>query len=42
MNAQIEIVHTHVEGSLAIGTRRGDGSAEILKANNWRWSRQLE
>ncbi|TCC52143.1 DUF3560 domain-containing protein [Kribbella pittospori] len=42
MSGQIEIVHTRAEGTLATGTRRGDGSAEILKANNWRWSRQLE
>ncbi|WP_406054727.1 DUF3560 domain-containing protein [Kribbella sp. NBC_00889] len=42
MTAQIEIVHTHADGSLVSGTRRGDGSAEMLKANNWRWSRQLE
>lgn len=42
MTEQIEIVHTHADGTLATGTRKGDGSAEILKANNWRWSRQLQ
>src|SRR6266536_4436651 len=42
MAGAIEIVHTHAEGTIATGTRKGDGSAEILKANSWRWSRQLD
>lgn len=37
----IEIIHTHAEGTIATGTRKGDGSVEILKANDWRWSRRL-
>lgn len=35
------ITHTHAEGTLIDGTARGDGTAEVLKANGWRWSRNL-
>ncbi|MFD6677268.1 DUF3560 domain-containing protein [Rhodococcus zopfii] len=37
----LTITHTHAEGTLIDGTTRGDGSAEILKAQRWRWSRGL-
>lgn len=40
--AALKITHTHAEGSLVDGTRRGDSSSEILKAQRWRWSRNLE
>lgn len=40
MNA-LTITHSHEEGTLIDGTSRGDGSAEILKATSWRWSRSL-
>ncbi|MFI5706327.1 DUF3560 domain-containing protein [Kribbella sp. NPDC051620] len=39
--AEIEIVHRHAEGTVAGGTRRGDGAGEILKAKGWRWSGHL-
>ena len=35
------ITHTHEAGTMIDGTTRGDGSAEILKAAGWRWSRNL-
>lgn len=35
------ITHSHEEGTLIEGTVRGDGSAEVLKAAGWRWSRLL-
>lgn len=46
----VTITHSHAEGTLVEGTRRGDGSAEVLKAvvnpytgsrGAWRWSRNL-
>ncbi|UQN31792.1 DUF3560 domain-containing protein [Brachybacterium kimchii] len=37
----LTITHTHLEGTLIEGTSRGDGSADALKANRWRWSRNL-
>ncbi|MGW5301644.1 DUF3560 domain-containing protein [Rhodococcus aetherivorans] len=37
----LTITHTHADGTLIDGTSRGDGSAEILKAQRWRWSRGL-
>lgn len=37
----LTITHTHPEGTLIDGTARGDGSAPALKANRWRWSRNL-
>lgn len=41
-HGDVEIVHTHAAGTLASGTKIGDGSAEILKHRGWRWSRQLD
>lgn len=38
---QLTITHTHAEGTMIDGTARGDGTAEILKARGWRWSRNL-
>ncbi len=35
------IVHSAAEGTLVWGTSRGDGSAEILKTQQWRWGRDL-
>ena len=35
------ITHTAAEGTLIEGTARGDGSAEILKSNGWRWGRSI-
>lgn len=37
----LTITHSPAEGTLIEGTSRGDGTAEILKTNGWRWSRQL-
>ena len=37
----ITIMHTPGEGTLLLGTARGDGSAEILKRNGWRWGRSI-
>lgn len=37
----LTITHTHADGTLIGGTNRGDGSAEVLRANRWRWSRNL-
>lgn len=37
----IEITHTAADGTVASGTHKDDRSAEILRAANWRWSRQL-
>ena len=37
----LTITHTHQEGTLIDGTTRGDGTAEILKANGWRWGRSI-
>ena len=33
----ITIKHTHKDGTLVYGTSKGDGTAEILKANRFRW-----
>ncbi len=41
MTDQLTITHTDAEGTLIDGTSRGDGSAEVLKANGWRWGRSL-
>lgn len=35
------ITHTHEAGTLIDGTSRGDGTAEVLKANGWRWGRSI-
>ncbi len=37
----LSITHTATEGTLINGTSRGDGTAEVLKASGWRWSRTL-
>ncbi|SIC63767.1 Domain of uncharacterised function (DUF3560) [Mycobacteroides abscessus subsp. abscessus] len=37
----IKISHSHLEGTLVSGIRRGDGTYEILKANGFRWFRSL-
>jgi len=37
----VTITHTHEAGTMVEGTARGDGSAEVLKACGWRWSRNL-
>ena len=41
MDDTLHITHTAGEGTLISGTARGDGTAEILKAQGWRWSRGL-
>ena len=33
----ITISHTHEDGTLVLGTDKGDGTAAILKANRFRW-----
>ncbi|MFB7800858.1 DUF3560 domain-containing protein [Isoptericola sp. NPDC056134] len=37
----LTITHTHEAGTLIDGTARGDGTADVLKAQRWRWSRNL-
>lgn len=37
----LTITHDHIEGTLIEGTSKGDGSADALKVNRWRWSRNL-
>lgn len=37
----LTITHTHQQGTLIDGTSRGDGTAAILRAQRWRWSRNL-
>ncbi len=37
----VSITHSRAEGTLIGGTRRGDGSAEVLKRNGWRWGRSI-
>lgn len=37
----LTITHTHTDGTLIDGTSRGDGTNHALKANGWRWSRNL-
>lgn len=37
----LTITHTAAEGTLIDGTAKGDGSAEVLRTNGWRWSRAL-
>jgi len=41
MDTVITIAHTRAEGTLVVGTARGDGSAAALKAHRFRWSRTL-
>ena len=35
------ITHTHEAGALIDGTSKGDGTAETLKQNGWRWGRSI-
>lgn len=37
----LSLTHTPADGTLAEGTARGDGTAVVLKAHGWRWSRAL-
>lgn len=37
----LKITHTHAEGTIIDGTARGDGSAEVLKVQRWRWGRSI-
>ncbi len=37
----LTITHTEADGTLIEGTAKDDGSADALKANRWRWSRNL-
>lgn len=37
----ILISHTAADGTLVEGTSRGDGTAEILKLEGWRWGRSI-
>src|SRR5450759_4941326 len=37
----LTITHSHAEGTLIDGTAKGDGTAEVLKANGWRWGRSI-
>ncbi|NNC14068.1 DUF3560 domain-containing protein [Planctomonas sp. JC2975] len=37
----LTITHTHEAGTLIEGTTKGDGTAEILKANRWRLGRSI-
>lgn len=37
----LTIEHTEAEGTLLLGTSRGDGSAEVVKGLGWRWGRSI-
>ena len=37
----LTITHTHEAGTLIGGTSRGDGTADVLKAQGWRWGRSI-
>lgn len=39
--AALTITHNREDGTLIEGTERGDGTAEILKAQGWRWGRSI-
>ncbi|MXN63174.1 DUF3560 domain-containing protein [Bacillus sp. BGMRC0062] len=39
--AALTITHNREAGTLIEGTQRGDGTAEILKAQGWRWGRSI-
>lgn len=39
--AALTITHNREEGTLIEGTQRGDGTAEILKGQGWRWGRSI-
>ncbi|TFD24749.1 DUF3560 domain-containing protein [Cryobacterium sp. TMT2-23] len=37
----LTITHTHAAGTMIEGTSRGDGTADVLKTNGWRWGRSI-
>lgn len=37
----LTITHNPAEGTLIDGTAKGDGSAQVLKSNGWRWGRSI-
>ena len=37
----LTITHTHEAGTTIDGTSKGDGTADVLKANGWRWGRSI-
>lgn len=37
----LRIEHTESDGTLLVGTSRGDGASEVVKALGWRWGRTL-
>lgn len=37
----LTITHTAAEGTMIDGTTKGDGTAEILKLNRWRWASSI-
>lgn len=37
----LTITHSHEAGTMIEGTERGDGTAEILKGQRWRWGRSI-
>ena len=37
----LTITHTHAEGTMIDGTIKDDGTAEVLKANGWRWGHSI-
>ena len=41
VDGDLVIEHTPEGGTLIHGTSRGDGTGDVLKANGWRWSRNL-
>lgn len=40
--SDIEITHTHEDGSLATGTGKGDGAGPILKRYGFRWGHSIQ
>jgi Domain of unknown function (DUF3560) len=38
----LRIEHSDAEGTLLVGTSRGDGTAEVVKALGWRWGRSID
>jgi predicted RNA methylase len=40
--ADVTIRHTHEDGTLVYGTSKGDGTAEILRANRFRWFHSIK
>lgn len=37
----LTITHTHEAGTIIEGTSKGDGTADVLKSNGWRWGRSI-